>query len=96
MTVPAGTDMPARVRNEEPNGPTSSGPDVVVTQYTGARLLHNEGGGKFRDVTEAAGEPVEYRGYTIRPAPQKQASGWNTAGVISKSFADGEKEHRRA
>ena len=43
---------------------------------------------------EAAGEPVEYRGYTIRPAPQKQASGWNTAGVISKSFADGEKEHR--
>jgi hypothetical protein len=43
---------------------------------------------------EAAGEPVEYRGYTIRPAPEKQSSGWNTAGVISKAFPDGVKEHR--
>ena len=30
-------------------------PDVLVTQFTGARLLRNEGGGKFRDITEAAG-----------------------------------------
>jgi hypothetical protein len=30
-------------------------PDVVITQYTGARLLHNEGGGKFRDITAEAG-----------------------------------------
>jgi hypothetical protein len=30
-------------------------PDVLVTQYTGARLLRNEGAGKFRDITEAAG-----------------------------------------
>jgi enediyne biosynthesis protein E4 len=30
-------------------------PDVLVTQYTGARLLRNEGGGKFRDITKAAG-----------------------------------------
>jgi hypothetical protein len=43
---------------------------------------------------EAAGEPVEYKGYTIRPAPEKQSSGWNTAGVISKVFDDGVKEHR--
>jgi hypothetical protein len=43
---------------------------------------------------EAAGEPVEYKGCTIRPAPEKQASGWNTAGVISKTFDDGLREHR--
>jgi hypothetical protein len=30
-------------------------PDVLITQYTGARLLHNEGGGKFRDITAEAG-----------------------------------------
>jgi hypothetical protein len=43
---------------------------------------------------ETAGEPVEYKGCTIRPAPEKQPSGWNTAGIISKTFADGVKEHR--
>jgi enediyne biosynthesis protein E4 len=30
-------------------------PDVLITQYTGARLFHNEGGGKFRDITAEAG-----------------------------------------
>jgi hypothetical protein len=30
-------------------------PDVLITQYTGARLLRNEGGGKFRDITTEAG-----------------------------------------
>jgi hypothetical protein len=30
-------------------------PDVLITQFTGARLFHNEGGGKFRDITEEAG-----------------------------------------
>jgi len=28
---------------------------VLITQFTGARLLHNEGGGKFRDITAEAG-----------------------------------------
>ena len=42
----------------------------------------------------APGEPVEYHGYQITPAPQRQASGWNTAGVITKTFDDGVKEHR--
>ncbi len=40
----------------------------------------------------AAGEPVDYRGYRITPAPQRQGSGWNTAGVIAKTFDDGVKE----
>lgn len=30
-------------------------PDVLVTQFIGARLLRNEGGGKFRDITADAG-----------------------------------------
>jgi hypothetical protein len=40
----------------------------------------------------AAAEPVEYRGYQITPAPQRQGSGWNTAGVIAKAFEGGLKE----
>jgi hypothetical protein len=42
----------------------------------------------------ATAEPVDYNGYQITPAPQRQASGWNTAGVITKTFEDGVKEHR--
>ena len=41
-----------------------------------------------------AAEPVDYKDYRITPAPERQASGWNTAGVISKTFPDGVKEHR--
>ena len=41
-----------------------------------------------------AAQPVDYNGYQITPAPERQASGWNTAGVISKTFPDGVKEHR--
>ena len=39
-------------------------------------------------------EPVDYNGYRITPAPQRQASGWNTAGVIAKTFPEGVKEHK--
>jgi hypothetical protein len=54
------------------------------------RNLFRSGGG----TDEAAVQTVEYRGYRITPAPQRQASGWNTAGVITKEFPDGVKEHR--
>ena len=53
------------------------------------RNLFRSGGGPG-----AAAAPVEYNGYRITPAPQRQASGWNTAGVIAKTFDDGVKEHR--
>jgi hypothetical protein len=49
-------------------------------------------GGRGEAGQVAAGEPVEYRGYQITPAPQRQGSGWNTAGVIAKTFEDGLKE----
>ena len=51
------------------------------------------GGDANGEVTPAA-SAVEYQGYRITPVPQRQASGWNTAGVITKTFEDGVKEHR--
>ncbi len=38
-------------------------------------------------------EAVDYEGYKIRPASRRQGSQWLTAGVITKQFADGVKEH---
>ena len=51
------------------------------------------GGGSASGKATPAASAVEYHGYRITPAPQRQASGWNTAGVISKEFPDGVKEH---
>jgi hypothetical protein len=51
------------------------------------------GGGSASGKATPAASAVEYQGYRITPAPQRQASGWNTAGVISKEFPDGVKEH---
>lgn len=48
------------------------------------------GAGGEEDVLEAA---VDYQGFQIRPAPKKQSGQYYTAGVISKSFPDGVKEH---
>ena len=52
------------------------------------RNLFRGGGGG-----DGAASAVEYHGYRITPAPQRQGSGWNTAGVITKEFPDGVKEH---
>ena len=54
------------------------------------RNLFRGGGGGDGAVPASA---VEYHGYRITPAPQRQGSGWNTAGVITKEFPDGVKEH---
>ena len=50
-------------------------------------------GGGRRAAGEAAA-PVEYKGYSIRPAPERTGSGWNTAGTITKEFPDGIREQR--
>jgi len=48
-----------------------------------------------RPAAEAAAEAAtEYKGFSIRPTPQKQGSGWLLVGVISKGFPDGVKEHK--
>jgi hypothetical protein len=58
-------------------------------------FLSNLFGGKSEAAeTVEAGAATEYKGFMIRPAPQKHAAGWLTAGVITKEFSDGVKEHR--
>lgn len=60
-------------------------------------------GGFFRNLfggkgeaaeTAEAGPATEYKGFMIRPEPQKHSAGWLTAGVITKEFPDGVKEHK--
>ncbi len=52
------------------------------------------GGGDSAEPAPAArGPAVEYEGYAIHAAPQRQGSQWLTAGVITKEFPDGVKEH---
>ena len=49
------------------------------------------GGGTGED---EPGEAVPYQGFTISPQPRRQSGNWLTAGVIVKTFDDGEiKEH---
>jgi hypothetical protein len=51
-------------------------------------------GGKGQGAAKPASEaPVAYKGYMIRPAPQKEGSQWLTAGYITKQFGDTVKEH---
>ncbi|HLB07617.1 MAG TPA: HlyU family transcriptional regulator [Alphaproteobacteria bacterium] len=37
---------------------------------------------------------VDYKGYTIRPAPRREGSRWLTAGLIEKEFPEGVKQRR--
>ncbi len=59
------------------------------------RGLMGSGGadGADADAAPARGEATEYNGYSITPACRKQGSQWLTAGVISKPFEGGIKEH---
>ncbi len=50
---------------------------------------------KSKDASDQESETaVDYQGYTIRPTPHPEGSQWLTAGVITKQFPDGVKEHR--
>ena len=43
---------------------------------------------------EEPGEAVLYQGYSIRPSPRHESGHWLTAGIIAKTFDDGDtKEH---
>lgn len=44
------------------------------------------------DPVDKRGDPVEYMGYTIFPAPRKDRGQFHTAGVITKGFPEGAKE----
>ena len=39
------------------------------------------------------GDPQEYNGYTIQPAPQKDPAGWRVRGVISREVEGEAKTH---
>ncbi len=51
------------------------------------------GGGEDDAAPGPSGPAVEYEGYAIHAAPRKQGSQWLTAGLITKEFPDGVKEH---
>ncbi len=51
------------------------------------------GGGEDDAAPGARGPAVAYQGYAIHPAPRRQGSQWLTAGLITKAFPDGAKEH---
>lgn len=42
----------------------------------------------------AVEEAVAYKGYRVRPAPQREGSQWLVAGVITKTDGDTVKEHK--
>lgn len=54
--------------------------------------------GRAGEGADAADAPaagmVEYNGYRIRPAPQRDGNQYRTAGTIEKDTAEGVKEHR--
>ena len=52
------------------------------------------GGGGAPDGKELSAEPVEYKGYRIRPAPYPAKGQYQTAGVIEKEIGGEMKAHR--
>ena len=44
--------------------------------------------------TPRAEPSIEYRGYTITPAPEKDPAGWHVAGTISKEASGQRRVHR--
>jgi hypothetical protein len=52
------------------------------------------GGGGGAGGTGKPMASVEYNGFTITPEPLPQGGQYNTAGVITKPFPEGAKEHR--
>ena len=44
--------------------------------------------------TEKVAEPVEYKGFVIRPAPYKSEGQYQAAGIIEREIGGVHKEHR--
>lgn len=57
------------------------------------KLFRGKSGGADAGAAKPAGDPVDYNGFTIQPAPQKTGGGWNTAGTISKEIDGVVKSH---
>ena len=52
------------------------------------KFLRRLGGSGNGGDTAVQREAVEYKGYSIVPAPRKVAGGWTTEGVISKTTGE--------
>ncbi len=60
----------------------------------GGFLRRLTGGGDGDDTAPGTrGPAVEHAGYAIHAIPRRQGSQWLTAGLITKEFPDGVKEH---
>ncbi len=51
------------------------------------------GGDSGETAPGPSGPAVEYEGYAIHAIPRRQGSQWLTAGLITKEFPNGVKEH---
>ncbi|MBN8920390.1 MAG: hypothetical protein J0H62_06815 [Rhizobiales bacterium] len=58
------------------------------------KLFGFGGGGGEGPGAAQEGAAVEYRGFTIRPAPYPEAGQYQTAGIITKEIGGVVKEHR--
>ncbi len=52
------------------------------------------GASKKQETRPVVEEPVDYKGYTIQAAPQKEGGQWLTAGTITKEIEGTVKEHK--
>jgi hypothetical protein len=73
LEVPTGYGQGVAAADYDNDGRT----DLYVTAYGGNRLFHNEGGGRFRDVTREAGvadidRSVDRASGSVRPRPGRQ------------------------
>jgi hypothetical protein len=66
---------------------------MLSSLKTALSRLFGGGDGATRE-QGAPAEPVEYKGYRIRPAPYRADRLYQTAGVIEKDTPDGTKQHR--
>ncbi len=64
-----------------------------MASILGGFLRRLTGGDSAETAPGARGPAVAYQGYAIHPAPRRQGSQWLTAGLITKAYPDGAKEH---
>ncbi len=65
----------------------------MASMFTSFLRRLTGGGDSGESTPTARGPAVEYEGYAIHATPQRQGSQWLTAGLITKEFPDGVKEH---
>ncbi|MHB2264196.1 HlyU family transcriptional regulator [Aliihoeflea sp. PC F10.4] len=51
-------------------------------------------GGSAGELAAASAEPIEYKGFTIRPQPFSEAGQYQTCAIVTKEVAGELKEHR--